>query len=105
MKTTIRKFEKGIKHALPDSYVKADQGYDLVIINLKLVKRLRLKVRPTSILANHRLGMSVANGDSTVLKRWVKFWVEISGIQQEIWVFVTPKKNPNVSFLPGLPWL
>ena len=105
MKATIWKSDEGTRYALPDSHVKADQGSDLVIINPKLVKRLGLKVRPTSTLANHRLGMSVANGDSTELKSWVKFWVEVSGIQREMWAFVTPKENPNVSLLLGLPWL
>ena len=105
MKATISKSEKRTRYALPDSYIKVDQGSDLVIINPKLVKRLGLKVRPTSTLANHRLGMSVANGDSTELRSWVKFWVEVSGIQREMWAFVTPKENPNVSLLLGLPWL
>ena len=105
MKATIWKSEKETKYALPDSHVKADQGSDLVIINPKLVKRLGLKVRPTSTLAPHRLGMSVANGDSTELKSWVKFWVEVSGIRQEMWAFITPNENPNVSLLLGLPWL
>ena len=81
MKVTIWKSEEGTRYALPDSHVKADQGSDLVIINPKLVKRLGLKVRPTSTLANHRLGMSVTNGDSTELRSWVKFWVEVSRIQ------------------------
>ena len=105
MKATVWKSDKETKYALPDSHVKADQGSDLVIINPKLVKRLGLKVRPTSTLAPHRLSMSVANGDSTELKSWVKFWVEVSGIQREMWAFVTPKDNPNVSLLLGLPWL
>lgn len=49
--------------------------------------------------------MSVANGDSAELKSWVKFWDEISGIRREMWAFVTPKENPNVSLLLGLLWL
>ncbi len=48
--------------------------------------------------------MSVTNGDSTELKSWVKFWVEVSGICQEIWTFITPKENSHVSLLLGLPW-
>lgn len=105
MKATIWKSEEGTRYTLPDFHVKADQGSDLVIINPKLVRRLGLRVRPTSTLVNHRLGMSIANGDSTELKSWVKFWVEVSEIQQEMWAFVTPKENPNVSLLLGLPWL
>ena len=49
--------------------------------------------------------MSVANGDSIELKSWVKFWVEVSIIQQEIWAFVTSKDKHNVSLLLGLQWL
>ena len=105
MKATIWKLDKETKYALPDSHVKADQGSDLVIINPRLVKRLGIKVRPIRTLALHCLSMSVANGDSTELKSWVKFWVEISGIQREIWAFVTPKEKPNVSLLLGLSWL
>ena len=105
MKTTIWKSEERTRFAFPDSYIKADQGSDLVIINPKLLKRLELKVRPTNTFANHRLDMSVGNGDSTELKSWVKFWVEVSKIQQKMWAFVTPKENPNVSLLLGLFWL
>ena len=56
---------------LLDSQVKADQGLDLVIINSKLVKKLKLKIHPMKELASHRLGMCVANRDSTKLKSWV----------------------------------
>ena len=80
MKAIIWKLDKETKYALPDFHVKADQGSDLVIINPRLVKRLGLKIRPTSTLAPYRLNMSVANGDSTKLKSWVKFWVEVSRI-------------------------
>ncbi len=105
MKATIWKSDKETKYALPDSYVKADQGSDLVIINPKLVKRLGLKIRPTSTLAPHCLGMLVANRDSTELKSWVKFWVEVSGIRREMWAFIIPKENPYVSLLLGSSWL
>lgn len=80
MKATIWKSEEEIRYALSNSYIKVDQESNLVIINPKLVKRLGLRIRPTSTLANHGLGMSVANDYSTELKSWVKFWVEVSGI-------------------------
>ena len=105
MKATIWKAGDETKFALPDSHVKADQGSDLVMINPKLVKKLGLKIRPTSTLVSHRLGMSVANGDSTELESWVKFWVEVSRICRQMWAFVIPKDNPNVSLLLGLLWL
>ena len=68
IKATIWKSDKETKYALPDSHVKVDQGSYLVIINSRLVKRLGLKVRPTSTLAPYRLSISVANGDFTELK-------------------------------------
>lgn len=80
MKAIIYASKKRTKYALPNSYVKVDQRSNLVIINPKLFKRLGLKVRPISTFANHHLGMSVANGDFTELKSWVKFWVEVSWI-------------------------
>ena len=105
MKATIWKSDKETKYALSDFHVKANQGLDWVIINPRLVKRLGLKVKPISTLTPHCLCMSVANGDSTELKSWVKFCVEVSKIQQEIWVFVTSKDNSYISLLFGLPWL
>lgn len=60
----------------------ANQRLDLVIINLKLVKKLKLKIHPTKELASHRLGMYIVNRDSTKLKSWVKFWIEVAGIRQ-----------------------
>ena len=53
MKATIWKSDKETKYALPDLHVKADQESDLVIINPKLVKKLGLKIRPTSTLVPH----------------------------------------------------
>lgn len=44
-------FGKKIKYTFSDFYVKVDQGSDLVIININLVKRLGLKVKPTNIFA------------------------------------------------------
>ena len=73
MKATIWKDGEKTGCALLDSQVKADQGSDLVIINPKLVKKLKLKIHPTKELASHRLEMCVANGDFTKLKSWVKF--------------------------------
>ena len=77
MKATIWKSEEGTRYALPDSHVKADQGSDLVIINLKLVKRLEVKIRSTSTLTNHCFGIFVTNKDSTKLQSWIKFWIEV----------------------------
>ena len=73
MKTTIWKLDKETKYAFPNSHIKVDQGSDLVIINPRLVKRFRLKVRPISTLDPHRFSMLVANGDFTKLKSWFKF--------------------------------
>lgn len=70
-----------------------------------MVKKLRLKIRPTSTNVSHYLGIFVANGDFIELKSWIKFWVKISGICQQIEIFVISKDNPNVSFLLRLPWL
>lgn len=105
MKATIWKIGDEIKFALSNSHINVDQGSDLVIINLKLVKKLRLKIRLTSILVSYYLGMSIANKDSTELKSWIKFWVEVSRICRQMWTFVIPKDNPNVSLLLRLPWL
>ena len=101
----VKEDEEGTRYALLDCHVKANQGSNLIIINPKLVKRLRLKIKPTSTLANHHLGMFVTNGDSIELQSWVKFWVEVFEIQREMWAFVTPKENPNVSLILGLSWL
>ena len=68
IKVTIWKDREKTNCALLDSQVKAVQGSDLVIINLKLVKKLKLKIHQTKKLVSHRLGMCVANRDSTKLK-------------------------------------
>lgn len=81
MKATIQKSEKNTKYALPDSHVQADQGSDLVIIQLKAVKRLGLNVRPTSTFANHYFNMSDINRDFIKLKSWMIFSVKVSAIQ------------------------
>ena len=73
MKSTIWKSEEETRYALSDSYFKANQGSDFVIINLKLVKILGFKIRPTNTLSYYRFGISIANGDSTELQSWVKF--------------------------------
>ena len=105
MKATIWKAGDETKFVLSDSNIKVNQGSDLVMINPKLVKKLRLKIKPISTLVSHCLGMFVANGDSTELEIWVKFWVEVLGICWQIWPLVTPNDNFNVSLLLELPWL
>lgn len=69
-----------MKYALPDFYIEADQGSDLIIINPQPVKKLRFKVKQISTFANYCFGMFVANEDSTELKSWIKFWGEDYGI-------------------------
>lgn len=64
MKKTICKSEKGPKYALLNFYIKTDQRFNLVIINLKLVKKLGLKVRPINIFANYSFSIFIRNGDS-----------------------------------------
>lgn len=44
MKANIWKVGDETKFAFPDSYVKVNQGSDLVIINPKLVKKLGLQI-------------------------------------------------------------
>ena len=83
MTVTIWNLDKKTKYTLSDCHVKADQGSDLVTHNPRLVKRLRLKVRPIITLALHHLSMSVANKDFTELKSSVKFWVKVSMIHRE----------------------
>lgn len=73
IKAIIWKLEKETKYTLPESFIKKDQGFNLVIINARLNQRLGLKIRPTNTLALHHLGMSVANRDFQELKNWVKF--------------------------------
>ena len=73
MKITIWKSEERSKYVLLDFYVKANQGFNLIIINLILVKRLVLKVRFINTLANYCLDIFVANRDSIELKSWVRF--------------------------------
>lgn len=68
MKATIWKSEKRVQYALLNFYIKTDQKFDLIIINLKLIKRLGLKIRPINIFINYYLGMFVANRDSIELK-------------------------------------
>ena len=84
IKATIWKDGKKTDYTLLNFQVKADQRLVLVIINLKLVKRFKLKIYPTKELGSHGLGMCVANRDSTELKSWLKFWVEVAGIRREL---------------------
>lgn len=68
MKATICKLEKETKYFLANSFIKVDQGSDLVIINPKCIRKLGLKIRPKNTLALHYLGISIANKDCTKLK-------------------------------------
>ena len=80
MKTISWKDKGKTGYALLDFQIKTDQGLDLVIINTKLVKKLKLKSHSTKELVSHHLEMCVPNEDFTKLKSWVKFWVKVIGI-------------------------
>ena len=81
MKAIIQKLKKRTKYTLPNFYIKTDSKSDLIIINLKLIKRLRLKVKFTNTFMNYYLNISIANGNFLKLKNWVKFWIKVSIIQ------------------------
>ena len=68
MKAIIEKSKEGTNYALSNFNIKADKGFDLVIINLMLVKRLEFKVKLTNTLANHYLNMFIGNRDFTRLQ-------------------------------------
>lgn len=68
MKAIIWKSKKKIRYAFSDFYIKTDQRSNLVIINLKLVKRLKHRVKPTNTITNYCLNMSIVNSESTKLK-------------------------------------
>lgn len=73
MKATIWKNGKKTSCTLLNSQVKINQGLDLVIINPKLVKNLKLEIHLIKKIASDHLAMYVANRDFTKLKSWVKF--------------------------------
>lgn len=50
------------------------------MINPKLVKKFKLKIRLIDTFVSHHLGISIINKDFIKLKTWVKFWVKILGI-------------------------
>ena len=41
---------------------------------------MELKAKLISNLANYRLAICIANGDSTELKSWIKSWIKVSEI-------------------------
>ena len=98
MKATLWKSKERTKYALSDFYVKADQESNLIIINSKLIKKLGLKVKSTNTLTNQYLSMFIRNGDFIELKNWIKFWVKVIEIQQEMWAFVRSKKSQTSTF-------
>ena len=73
IKASIWKDREKTSCPLPNSQIKVDQKLDQVIINPKLVKKLNLKINSIKKLANHCLGIYIANKDFTELKSWVKF--------------------------------
>lgn len=73
IKAIIQKFEEKIKYILSNSYIKINQESDLVIINLKLIKKLQIKIRSTNTFANYCFTMSIINGNSIKLKSQIKF--------------------------------
>lgn len=103
---TIRVAEKEI--VLDKSHTQADQGSDMNVISIAMVRRLGLQMHDLSAIGFYGLTMQTADHNETVLQHWVQIDVGVEGLWRQIRAFVGPDGTPGrerLSLLLGLPWL
>ena len=95
--------------SLPAGTVQADQGSELNLISIGLVKAMHYKPLSLSSKGFSGLTMNTADGGSSALTHFVTFWLSVLGIWRKVNAFIHPydreaaPKDPQL--LLGLPWL
>ena len=93
---------------MPQGVAQADQGSDMVVVSIGLLKAFNINPRPLAELGYNNLTMNVADGRATRLTQCCTLRVGVLGIWRTIEAFVRPydeKDEKDIHMLLGLPWL
>ena len=86
--------------------IKANQNFDLIIINAKFASNMKLNVYSSKILNSNEMRMMMTNENRHELKFWVILNIEIENIKRQIWTFVNSNHNDSTTkLLLDLSWL
>jgi hypothetical protein len=95
--------------SLPAGTVQADQGSELNLISIGLVKAMHYKPLSLSSKGFSGLAMNTADGSSSALTHFVTFWLSVLGIWRKANAFIHPYDREaapkDLHLLLGLPWL
>lgn len=106
----VRTKSKGkvVNVTLPVHVSQADQGSDMIVATIGLLKALKIPVLPLSDLGFSGLTMNVADGTSSELTHYAVFEIGVYGIWRTVEAFVRPYNAGNAGdmhLLLGMPWL
>ncbi|RKF60417.1 hypothetical protein OnM2_051053 [Erysiphe neolycopersici] len=94
--------------ALPTEVSQADQGSDMIVITIGLVRSLGIPVQPLAERGYHNLTMNVADGRAAKLTHCCTLTIGVLGIWRTVEAFVRPFDKGNetdLHLLLGMPWL
>ena len=98
---------------LDKQYTQADQGSDMNVMSVGLVKRLALELHPLAELGLRGLSMRTADYRDTPLHHWVLLRIDVEGVIRDIRCFVVSQvphttasgQTEYISLILGIPWL
>ncbi|KAI1000227.1 hypothetical protein K3495_g7971 [Podosphaera aphanis] len=99
---------EGVNVKLPMNAAQADQGSDMIIVTVGLLKALNIQMKSLKGRGFDGMTMNVADGTSAQLTHYAEFEIGVLGIWRKVEAFVRPFHNNNVQdihLLLGLPWL
>ncbi|RKF57444.1 hypothetical protein OnM2_074041 [Erysiphe neolycopersici] len=99
---------KPVRVSLPMRVAQADQGSDMIIVTMGLLRKLGLSVKSLAERGFGGLTMNVADGISSRLTHYSEYEIRVCGIWRKIEAFVRPSWEKNadeIHLLLGLPWL
>jgi hypothetical protein len=99
---------KLVNVTLPVYAGQADQGSDMIVASVGLLRTLHLKSRALCDRGFSGLTMNVADGNIAELTHYATFKIGVYGIWRRVEAFVRPCNERNVDdihLLLGMPWL
>ena len=110
---TVVRMANGSEVVLEKPQTQADQGSEMNVISMGLVRMLGLKLQALADIGFKGLSMRTADHRDTVLEYWVWLHVAVEGVWRHIRCFVAPEvvsvsetgRSEYLGLILGIPWL
>lgn len=110
---TVVRMANGTEIVLEKPQTQADQGSEMNVISMGLVRMLGLELHALADIGFKGLSMRTADHRDTILEYWVWLHVAVEGVWRHIRCFVAPQvvsvsesgRSEYLGLILGIPWL